>query len=106
MGRPWLLLRGRPEQAVGLTGRETSSALPGGAGEAAVGEEAGWCHRTESRSPRMGPCPGPAGDGPGTRSGGEAPRVEAPGGALPGRSGEELGEAGWPAAAVGAVKEE
>lgn len=106
MGRPWLLLRGRPGQAVGLTGRATSSALRGGAAEAAAGEEAGWCRRTESRSPRMGPCPGPAGDGPGTRSGGEAPRVEAPGGAPPGRSGEEQGEAGWPAAAAESVEEE
>lgn len=77
----------------------------GGAEEEAAGEEAGWCRPTGSRIPWGGPFPGPVGGETGRRSGGEAPRVEGPGGAPPGRSGEEQGEAGWPGAAAALVEE-
>lgn len=88
-----LLLRGRPAKVAGLRDRAKSSVLRGGAEEEAAGEEAGCCRPTGSQSPRVGPCPGPAGDGPGS-SEGEAPRAEGPGAAPPGRSGEEQAEAG------------
>lgn len=78
--------------------------LPGGAEEEVAVEEAGCCRPTGSQSPWVGPCPGPAGDGPG-RSGGEAPQVEELGAAPLGRFGEEQGEAGWLEAADGLVKE-
>lgn len=106
MGRPWLLLRGRLAKAAGLTDKARSSALRGGAEEEAAGEEAGWCHPTGSQSPWLGPCPGPAGDGLGRRSGGEAQWVEGLGGARRGRSGEEREEAGWLGPAAGVVEEE
>lgn len=80
--------------------------LRGGAEEEAAGEEAGWCRPTGSPSPWVGPCPGPVGDGPGRRSGGEVPQVEGPGGAPPGRSGEVRGEAEWLGAAAGPVEAE
>lgn len=105
-GRPWLLLRGRPAKVAGLTDRARSSVPLGEEEEEAVGEEEGWYRLSGSQSPWVGPCPGPAGDGPGRRSGEEAPRAEGPGGAPLGRSGEGLGEAGWPGAAAGVVEEE
>ncbi len=74
--------------------------------EGVVGEEAGWCRPTGYRSPWVGPCPGPVGDGRGRRSAGEVPRAEGPGGAPPGRSGGEQGEVEWPGAAAAAVEEE
>lgn len=75
------------------TDRGTSSALQGGAEEVAVGEEAEWCCLTVSQIPWRGPCPGPAEDGPGKKSAGEAPRVEGQGEAPPGQSVEEQVEA-------------
>lgn len=90
---------------MGLTDKVTSSVLRGGAEEAAAAGVAGWSRLTESHSPPMGPCPGPAGDGPGMRSGGGAPPVEGPGGAPPGLSGEERVGAGWPGAAAGGAEE-
>lgn len=84
--------------------RARNSALREGAEEEAVEEEGGCCRPTGSQSPWVGPCPGPAGDGLGT-SGGEAPRVEGPGAAPLGRSGEEQGEAGWLEAAAGLEEE-
>lgn len=86
--------------------RAMSSAPLGGAGEVAVGEEAGCCCLTESQSPQMDLCPGPAGDEPGIRSGGEVPQVEGLGGELQGLSGVEQGEAGWLGGAAGLVEEE
>lgn len=79
--------------------------LRGGAEEEEAGEEAGWYHLPGWQSPWVGPCPGPAGDGPARRSGGGAPRVEEQGGAPLGRSGEGLGEAGLPEGAAGSVGE-
>lgn len=86
--------------------RVMSSVLLGGAGEVAVGEEAGCCCLTESHGLQMDLCPGPAGDEPGIRSGGEVPQVEGLGGALQGLSGGEQGEVGWLGGAAGLVEEE
>lgn len=74
--------------------------------EGAEGAGAGWYRLTGLKSPCVGPCPGPAGDGLGRRSGEEAPRVEGPGGAPPGRSVEGRGLAGWPGASAGPGVEE
>lgn len=79
--------------------------LRGGAEEGAVGEEARCCRPTGYRSPLVGPCPEPVGDGPGRKNAGEVPQVEGPGGEPQGRSGEEQGEAEWPGAAAGSVEE-
>lgn len=78
--------------------------------EGAEGEEevgvAGWRRLPGRQSPCVGPCPGPAGDGPGRRSGGGAPRVEEQGGAPLGRSGGARAEVGSLETAAASVGEE
>lgn len=80
-----------PEWVAGLTDGARRSVPQCAAEAGVVGEVAESCHPTGSQNPWAGSCPRPDGNGPGRRSGGEAPQAEAQGGARLGQSGEEWG---------------